>query len=101
MRPWTERIIQLVDEGVTERETIIAKATPWVPQGHAFRVRESRNARARAKDRARGRAAGTQPKVSIYEVHRVGARHVIRTSLAGLCQCGVLTREGDHYRRAT
>jgi hypothetical protein len=97
-RPWTERILQLVDAGITEREEIVRRTIPFVPQGHAYRVREITNARMRrrygyvdAAPRNLNRTPG--------ELHRVGAGAVINQAIHNLTRCGVLVRDGDHVRR--
>ena len=98
-RPWTQRILQLIDEGVTDREALITGATPFVPQGHAHRVRERQNKRMAARRREEGRPQGSGRITSTSEAYRVGARQVVHKALQNLCKCGRLVRDGDQFRR--
>jgi hypothetical protein len=98
MRPWTRRILDLIDAGVTDREEIIRLTTPFVPQGHAYRVRESTNERQRRRS-----SSSSEPRrlnVTPSEMHRIGARGAIRASLANQLRDGYLIRDGDQFRRA-
>lgn len=101
MRPWTIRILELIDEGVTAREDLIRRASASVPLGHAFRARETMRLKAVRKHRERRPDAPrlARPKLSSTEVHRVGARQVLTDTLAGLVRSGRLVRTGDEFRR--
>lgn len=101
LRPWTERIMQVVDSGITEREAIIDATMAFVPQGHAYRVREHESARSLERARAAGIPQGKRREVTAIQVHRSGARRVIARTLVSLCRCGRLVRDGHHYRRPT
>ena len=95
MRPWTRQMLELIDAGVTEREEIIRLTTPFVPQGHAYRVRESAN------ERLRRRRSGVRRMLELApsEIHRIGARRAIILSLHNQIRDGHLIRDGDHMRR--
>ena len=98
MRPWTARILELVDQGITHREDIVERAAPWVPVGHAYRVREGHR---RHQLRRRSGEEDTPPRreLTMAEIHRLGARVVIVKAVGALTVTGTLVREGDHYRR--
>ncbi len=103
MRPWTRRILELVAQGVTDREAIISGAIAWVPQGYAYRKREQKNASAARQWEARrpedaGRRETPRRERSAAEVHRIGAREVLSHKLNDLVRQGYLVREGDQYR---
>ena len=100
MRPWTIRALALIDEGVTHRDELIELCTPFVPQGKAYRMRETERVRQRARFVSiSGRTHAVAERLPI-EVHRVGARIVISQTLRGLVTNGTLVRDGDHFRRA-
>ena len=100
-RPSTVRLLQLVDEGVTERDEAMRRTIPWVPPGTAFRVRASHNAAMRAKYAARygSTPAGPRPDPCAYEVHRRGAMRVLQKTLNSLLQRGTLEYVDGHLRR--
>lgn len=100
-RPWTERILSLVDAGVTERAEIVRRTIPFVPQGHAFRVREINNEKLRRSHAVDGVVPPPRTRVrSLSEIHRIGAGHVVRHAIHALLQSGTLVRDGpDHLRR--
>jgi hypothetical protein len=102
MRPWTLRALALIDEGVTRRDELIELCTPFVPQGHAYRIREIERQRSQRRHRAVARTDRTHAvsERMSTEIHRVGARIVISNMLRGLVQNGTLTRDGDHFRRS-
>ena len=99
-RPWTVRILELVDAGVTHREEIVEQTLPFVPIGHAHRTRERQRLHQQARARATGKTLTPRPK-SMAEVHRIGAREVIRQTCHSLVLYGHLVRDGDHLRRPT
>lgn len=103
MRPWTRRVLDLIDEGVHDRAELIRLATPFVPEGHAYRKREQVNAQVR-RDSARRRGGEVaQPRKlerSAREIHSSGARTVLRETLNNLVKIGHLVREGDNFYRA-
>lgn len=101
VRPWTERIMKLVDNGITEREAIIIGTLPFVPQGHAYRVREHESMRSLQRARAAGIPEGKRRQLTAVQVHRTGARRVVAHTLNSLCRTGHLVRDGNHYRRPT
>lgn len=92
MRPWTTYILRLVEQGILDREEIIQRTIPFVPQGHAYRVRERQNERA-----SRARVLDARVRTS-SEIHRIGARQVIASTLHNQVRTGYLVREGDRYR---
>jgi hypothetical protein len=98
MRPWTVRILELVDAGVTHREEVIAQTIPFVPIGHAHRARERQRLSQQARPRATERTLTPRPK-ALAEVHRIGARTVVRETIATLLTHGHLVRDGEHLRR--
>jgi hypothetical protein len=98
MRPWTVRILELVDAGVTHREEVIEQTLPFVPIGHAHRARERQRLSQQARPRLTDRTLTPRPK-GLAEVHRIGARTIIRETIATLLTHGHLVREGDHLRR--
>jgi len=99
VRPWTERILQVVDQGITDREAIITATMAYVPQGHAYRVREHESVKSLERARAAGIPEGKRRQVTAVQVHRSGARRIINSTLHSLCRCGHLVRDGHHYRR--
>lgn len=100
MRPWTIRLLELIEGGVSHREDLIRGASPFVPVGHAYRVREQFRMKAAQKFRRRYPDAPelTRAPRSTTEIHRVGARLVLDSCLHSLVANGRLIREGDHYR---
>lgn len=103
MRPWTRRLLDLIDDGITDHDELIRRAVPWVPQGHAFRMREQNNARFRERYAAKHPSAIRRPnqvrRSTPTELHRVGARLVLTRSLRNLVHHGHLTRDGTTYAR--
>ena len=98
-RPWTVRVLELIDQGVTNREAIIEQASPYVPQGHAYRRREWSRLYEERKTRERGVPAREPRPRSCAEIHRIGARVVISQSLEQMVRRGVLIRVEDTYLR--
>jgi hypothetical protein len=96
-RPWTQRVLDLVADGVHDRDELIERATPWVPQGHAYRVRERVRQNELERTRAQIRGRGPSQRRSAVEVHRIGARIVIRDTLRMLVKHRRLVRIGDRY----
>lgn len=98
-RPWTREVLVIVARGTTDREEIIRKATPFVPVGHAFRLREQKRRLQGAKYRRRyPDAPSFRPRDrTIAEVQRIGARTAIVKSLRSLVGSRHLVREGNHY----
>lgn len=103
MRPWTRRLLDLIDEGITDHDELVSRAVPWVPQGHAFRTREESNARFRRRYAvAHPTATPRGNQVRRYtptELHRVGARLVLTRCLRNLVRTGRLVRDGTTYTR--
>lgn len=98
MRPWTVRILELIDAGITHREDIVEQTLPFVPLGHAHRTRERQRLNAHRRPRLTDVRLTPRPK-TLAEVHRVGARQVIGETLQTLVRHGHLVRDGDHLRR--
>lgn len=100
-RPWTQHLLQLVDSGVTHAEELIRLTTPLVPMGHAFRKREMVNGHARERHREAGHPSAPTPRRprEPIDVHRIGARLVLRDCLHGLVRTGHLVQDGEHFRR--
>lgn len=88
-------MMELIDAGITDREEIIRLTTPFVPQGHAYRVRESTNERLRR--RRGGEPRHIEPSPS--EIHRIGARQSITKALHIQVRCGYLVIDGTRVRR--
>lgn len=101
LRPWTVRALALIDEGVTDREELVEMLTPHVPQGHAFRHRESERLRQIERHRPVSITGRNHRPQTLHptEIHRIGARHVIVQMLRGLVANGTLIRDGTSYRR--
>lgn len=99
-RPWTERILALIDAGVTERSEIIRRTVAFVPQGHAYRMRETTNQRLRERRAINGHTPVARESChSASELHRIGATAVIGRTINSLVRHGTLVRIGDEYRR--
>lgn len=110
IRPWTRRILELVDSGVTERTEVIRQTIPFVPQGHAYRTRERDLERLRHRtsvayeERIRN---GETPHhgpfgpraVDPIDCHEVGARMVIRHTILKLIRGGHLVLADGHLVR--
>ena len=97
LRPWTLEILRLVEAGTSDEEEVIRLATPFVPQGHAWRTREAyRLKSAAAVERklngARVRERHLRP-ITPAEIHRIGARMVIRAALRQLAESGRVIRD--------
>lgn len=98
LRPWTLRLLALIDQGVTAREELIRLVTPVVPIGHAYRVRVRTNERQKARKPETRTVRRREPHPK--EAHRIGARQVIQKTLANLCRDQTLVLDHGHYRRA-
>lgn len=100
-RPWRARVLEVLDAGVEDLEEIYLRVTPWVPQGHAFRERERHNARYRNRHpRQNGEPSAPRPVIrSAAEIHRIGARQVIRKTLQNLVKDGYIVRTETGYVR--
>jgi hypothetical protein len=96
LRPWTRRILELLEEGPLPREEIVQRTIPYVPQGHAFRAREYARQKAMRYSRQNGHALGS-PKATVTpgQIHEAGARIVIKKALQGLVDRGTVVRDGD------
>ena len=102
-RPWTEQLVDLVNAhpGGIDVEEVIAKVTPWVPQGHAYRARAKRmEHQARRWRRAHGLPEDL-PRAQVRadphpaEVHRIGARVVLTDVITGAVRFGRIVRIGN------
>ena len=97
--PWTVEILRLIDEGVTDREDVITRTIPFVPIGHAYRIRERVNADQTTRRAKRGQVIVGPRTTSMSEMHRIGARHVITSTLLTLRRCGTIVLDGNIVKR--
>ena len=96
-RPWTQAVFDVLAAGPAHRDLIVELASPWVPQGHAYRAREYQRVRYMRRSRGSDVRLGRR-RVSDAELHRIGARVVVNRTLAQLVRAGRIERDGDVYR---
>jgi hypothetical protein len=101
-RPWTLRLLQLVDAGVTDRSELIERSVHHVPHGHAWRQRERDRAHSAQQTARRHptRQIGPQQRCA-DDIYLIGARRVIVATLHSLVRNGALVRDGQSYSRPT